>query len=345
MPDLLHVVGRSGTGTRLAEACTGMKRALLAGIELERSVRAQLYDEPVQVVATGVPGVRDDPRRAGVGRLLGGRYRLVELIGAGGMATAYRARDERLGRDVAVKVIAAGLVQDGVAVRRFRREAELGARLIHTNIVTMLDVGVEPQDFIVMELIEGVDAGALVRRTGRVSLHHALRIVEPICEALQYVHDEQVIHGDVSGSNILIRHRDRTPKLIDFGLACQTVDIPDGRPGRVTGTPGHIAPEVLSGAAPSARSDLYSLAVVAHRLLAGPAAPGPPDPGTTVAGARAALRMPALAKKRPDLPRALIDAVQQALSPDPDARQASVAEFRAQLVGKRPAPLLLPSAA
>ena len=323
-----------------------MKRAPLTGIELERSVRAQLYGEPAQVVATGVPGVRDDPRRAGLGRLLGGRYTLVELLGAGGMATAYRARDDRLGRDVAVKVIAAGLVQDGVAVRRFRREAELGAQLIHTNIVTVLDAGVEPQEFIVMELVEGVDAGTLVRRSGRLSLHHALRIVAPICEALQYAHDEHVIHGDVSGSNILIRQRDSAPKLIDFGLACQTSDVPDGRPGRVTGTPGHIAPELLSGAAPSARSDLYSLAAVTHRLLAGPADSRPADPGTTVPAAGTALRMPALAKKRPDLPRALTDAVQQALSPDPDARQASVAEFRAQLAWKRPAPpLLLPSVA
>jgi serine/threonine protein kinase len=322
-----------------------MKRAPLTGIELERSVRAQLYGEPAQIVATGAPGVRDDPRRAGLGRVLGGRYTLVELLGAGGMATAYRARDERLGRDVAVKVIAAGLVQDGGAVRRFRREAELGARLIHTNIVTVLDAGLEPQDFIVMELVEGVDAGALVRRTGRVSLHHALRIIAPICEALQYAHDEQVIHGDVSGSNILIRQRDSAPKLTDFGLACQTGDVPD-RPGRVRGTPGHIAPELLSGAAPSARSDLYSLAAVAHRLLAGPADSRPADPGTTVRAAGAALRMPALATERPDLPRALTDAVQQALSPAPYERQASVAEFRAQLAGLRPAPaLLLPSVA
>ena len=336
MPDLLHVVGRSGTG---------MKRAPLTGMELERSVRAQLYGEPAQVVVTGAPGLRDDPRRAGLGRVLGGRYTLVELLGAGGMATAYRARDQRLGREVAVKVIAAGLVQDGGAVRRFRREAELGARLIHTNIVTVLDAGVEPQDFIVMELVEGVDAGTLVRRSGRLSLHHALRIVEPICEALQYAHDEHVIHGDVSGSNILIRQRDSAPKLTDFGLACQTGDIPDDRPGRVRGTPGHIAPELLSGAAPSARSDLYSLAAVVHRLLAGPVDSRPADPSATVPAAAAALRMPALAKKRPDLPRDLTDAVQKALSPDPDARQASVAEFSAQLAGKRPAPLLLPSVA
>ena len=321
-----------------------MKRAPLTGLELERSVRAQLYGEPAQVVATGVPAVRDDPRRAGLGRVLAGRYRLIELLGAGGMAAVYRARDERLGRHVAVKVIAGGLVQDAVAVRRFRREAELGARLVHSNIVTVLDAGVEPQDFIAMELVNGVDAGTLARRTGRLTPHHAIRIVAPICDALQYAHDEQVIHGDVSGSNILLRQRDGVPKLADFGLACQTGDTPDGWRGRVTGTPGYIAPELLDGAAPSARSDLYSLAAVAHGLLAGPADRRPANHGTTVPVTGTAERVP-LTKKRPDLPHGLTDAVQQALSPDPEARQATVAEFRAHLTGGRLEPLLLPSAA
>jgi serine/threonine-protein kinase len=295
-------------------------------------------------VATGVPAVRDDPRRAGLGRVLAGRYRLLELLGAGGMATVYRTRDERLGRNVAIKVIAPGLVQDVVAVRRFRREAELGARLMHTNIVTVLDAGVEPQDFIAMELVDGVDAATLARRTGRLTTHHAIRIVAPICDALQFAHDEQVIHGDVSGSNILLRQRDGVPKLADFGLASHSGELPDGWRGRVTGTPGYIAPELLDGAAPSARSDLYSLAAVAHGLLAGPAERRPAKHGTTAPVTGTAERVP-LTQKRPDLPRGLTDAVQQALSPDPEARQASVAEFRAQLTGGRLALLPVPSAA
>jgi serine/threonine protein kinase len=195
-----------------------------------------------------------------------------------------------------------------------------------------------------MELVNGVDAGTLARRTGRLTPHHAIRIVAPICDALQYAHDEQVIHGDVSGSNILLRQRDGVPKLADFGLASQTGDTPDGWRGRMTGTPGYIAPELLDGAAPSARSDLYSLAAVAHGLLAGLADRRPAKHGTTVPVTGTAERVP-LTRERPDLPRGLAEAVQQALSPDPEARQASVAEFRAQLTGGRPQPLLVPSAA
>ena len=195
-----------------------MNGAALTGLELERSVRAQLYGEPGQVVATGVPAVRDDPRRAGLGRVLAGRYRLLELLGAGGMATVYRTRDERLGRNVAIKVIAPGLVQDVVAVRRFRREAELGARLMHTNIVTVLDAGVEPQDFIAMELVDGVDAATLARRTGRLTTHHAIRIVAPICDALQFAHNEGILHRDIKPENILLDSKGRL-KIADFGIA------------------------------------------------------------------------------------------------------------------------------
>ena len=321
-----------------------MKRAPLTGLELERSVRAQLYGEAGQVVATGVPGTREDPRRVGLGRLLAGRYRLLELLGAGGMATVYRARDERLQRHVAVKVIAPGLVQDPVAVRRLRREAELGARLMHTNIVTVLDTGVEPQDFIAMELVEGVDARSHARRTGRLTLEHAIDIVAPICDALHYAHDQHVIHGDVSDSNILLRERDSLPKLADFGLACHTGEIQNGRRGRVTGTPGYIAPELVDGAAPSARSDLYSLAAVTQGLLVGPADRRPAHLGTTMPVTGTGVSV-LLAKKRPDLPRDLAEAVEQALSPEPDARQGSVAEFRAQLTGERVPPLQIPNAA
>ena len=321
-----------------------MKRAPLTGLELEQSVRAQLYGEAGQVVATGVPGAREDPRRAGLGRLLAGRYRLLELLGAGGMATVYRARDERLRRHVAVKVIAPGLVHDAVAVRRLRREAELGARLMHTNIVTVLDAGVEPQDFIAMELVDGVEARTLAGGTGHLTLQHAIDIVAPICDALQYAHDKHVIHGDVSDSNILIRHRDGLPKLADFGLACHTGETQNGRRGRVTGTPGYIAPELLEGAAPSAASDLYSLAAVTQGLLVGPADRRPAHRGTTVRVTGTSGSVP-LARTRPDLPRAATDAVERALSPEPDARQESVAEFRAQLTGERVPPLQVPNAA
>jgi serine/threonine protein kinase len=244
---------------------------------------------------------------------VGGRYRLLERVGVGGMATVYRAWDERLKRDVAVKVIAEWLAHDPVSVRSFRREAELSARLAHPNIVAILDAGGEPHEYIVMEFVNGVHAGSLLQRRERLTPGQTVHVVAQVCDALAYAHDQDVVHHDVSPRNILIRRPDSTAKLADFGLASGALDVPGSRAASVMGTPGYVAPEVLRGASPSPRSDLYSLGVVAYRLLAG----------------------------RSGVRPALIEAVQQALAHDPDARQDSVAEFRAQLLDRQSAPLRL----
>jgi serine/threonine-protein kinase len=280
-------------------------------LEVERSVRDQLY---------------------------GGRYRVLERVGLGGMATVYRAWDERLKRDVAVKIIAEWLARDRAAVRRFRREAELSAGLAHPNIVAILDAGDEPHDYIVMEFVDGTHAGTLLKRRERLTAGQTVQVVAQVCDALGYAHDRDVVHHDVSPRNILIRRPDRTAKLADFGLASSALDVPAGRAAGVMGTPGYVAPEVLHGASPSPRADLYSLAVVAYRLLGGRSGIRPDDPHATAPQATSAPRMAPLAEARPDLPPHLIEAVHQALAHDPGARQDSVAEFRAQLVEAQSAP-------
>ncbi len=277
--------------------------------------------------------------------VLANRYHPVELLGRGGMATVYRARDEWLEREVAVKVIASHLTQDELVVRRFRREAQLGARLSHANIVRTFDAGTDPQHFIVMELVEGVDARTLVKRTGRLSGRHALRIVGPICDALHHAHREGVIHGDVSTSNVLIRARDGSPKLADFGLASAVASPPEDRPGTVSGTPGYMAPELLEGEPQSPRSDLYSVAAVLHRLLSGAGRTMLVYERSTEPVVTPVVQLPPLGEERPDLPRALTDAVARALSQDPDERQVSVAEFRSDIVREAPVPVSLPAAA
>jgi len=265
-----------------------------------------------------------------LGSLAGGRYRLLEQVGAGGMATVYRARDERLARDVAVKVIDKHLARDPFSVRLFRREAQLCARLAHPNIVSVLDAGVAPRDFIAMELVQGLDAGILVRREGRLIPGEAVHVVAQVCEALAYAHDHDVIHQDVSPRNILIRP-DWTAKLADFGLASDSSDRAAGQ--ETGGTPGYVAPEVLCGGSPSPRSDLYSLGGVAYTYLVGSARAQPVDSECTAPLATAAARRVPLADARPGLPGALTDVVQRALADDPYARQGSVAEFCAQLIG------------
>ncbi|HEX6652041.1 MAG TPA: serine/threonine-protein kinase [Thermoleophilaceae bacterium] len=240
-------------------------------------------------------------------QLYGGRYRLIDRLGAGAMAVVHRARDERLRRDVAVKVLAQRFRQDMLAVRRFRREAELGARLWHPNVVAVLDAGAEPDPFIVMELVRGPHAAALAKGRAQQPLAAALRISTQVAAGLQHTHDHGLIHGDVSPGNVLVSEHDGTAKLADFGLASAVEDGAGERLGDLGGTPGYVAPEVLDGAPPSNASDLYSLAAVASLLIEDP----PPRVG---------------------------EVLRRALSSDPAGRQASVAEFRAGLAGHRIAP-------
>lgn len=295
-------------------------------VEVERSVCDRLYGYRAAVTATPMAHAAAPP-----GRLVGDRYRLVERLGAGGMATVYRARDEQLERDVAVKVIGERHARDPLFVRRFRSEAQLGARLAHPNIVAVLDAGARPRDFIVTELVRGLDAATLLHRRGRRAPGETVDIVVQVCDALAHAHARDVIHLDVSLSNVLIAAADGTAKLADFGLASDARASPTGPVRGVMGTPGYVAPEIVRGAKPSPRSDLYSLGAVAYRLLLGPEVPSA-DPGCTAPLATAVPRRPPLSERLPGLPCGLSDAVQRALAPEPDARQESVAEFRAELL-------------
>ena len=270
-------------------------------LQVEMAVRAQLYGArpPAGVTLTRRRPLGTRAPAPAAGRLAN-RYRLLERVGAGGMATVYRARDERLMRDVAVKIIAGPMMRDPHAVRRFRREAQISATLDHPNIVAILDAGVVPTDFIVMELVEGVDVGRLLKRDGHPTAGEALHIVAQTADALAHAHGRGVVHQDVSPHNILVRERDVTVKLADFGLA-STADQAERRD--VGGTPGYIAPEILAGGRPTPRADLYSLGTVARRLL-----------------------------MEADLSPALSAAIESATADDPDARQPSLTEFRAALL-------------
>jgi tRNA A-37 threonylcarbamoyl transferase component Bud32 len=226
--------------------------------EVEQLVRDRLYGEPAEVRAEPMPRRALGTQWSGggpAGGRAGGRYRFLERAGAGGMATVYRALDERLKREVAVKVIAERFKHDPRFVSRFRREAQLCARLSHPSIVGILDAAVEPRDFIVMELVDGVDAGTLLETNGPFTAETGVRVLTQVCDALAHAHDRSVVHHDVTPGNILISLTDGRAWLADFGLASDPTDGSDGPVEDVTGTPGFIAPEILHGAAPSPRSE------------------------------------------------------------------------------------------
>jgi eukaryotic-like serine/threonine-protein kinase len=292
-------------------------------LDVEATVYDRLYGERQEVRAT--------PVRQGKPAALAGRYRLLERLGSGGTADVYRARDQRLQRDVAAKVIAHWLAHDTATVRRFRREAELSARLAHPNIAGILDAGARPRDYIIVELVDGRDAATRLKQDEPLSTEHAIRVVAEVCDALEHAHARGVVHCDVAPRNILIGERDGVAKLVDFGVA---VDVSGGRPpAQDLGTPGYVAPEVIHGAAVSPQSDLYSLAVVAYRLLGGQPPFRRRDDGGTAARPTAIAERPSLADVRPDLPSELTSAVDDAMSARPNARPASVAEFRHRVSG------------
>jgi serine/threonine protein kinase len=301
---------------------------------------AERRNAPVRVGAGAAPTRRADnasratraaPRRARRrGGPFGGRYRILDWLDSGGMAAVYRARDERTRREVAIKVLADRLARHPPFVARFRREAQLGKEFAHPNLVATLDAGEEPRHFIALELVNGLDVSRLLRQRRRLTAQEAAHVLAQICEALAYLHAKGIVHCDVSPANILLRRTDGTAKLADFGLASRRGEAPAQLAENVTGTPGYVAPEVLRGALPTPRSDLYSLGVTAYRLLAGPRARHR-DAESTAPMATAAPPMPPLGKLCPDLPRDLTDTVQQAMASDPARRQRSVIEFGTSL--------------
>lgn len=210
----------------------------------------------------------DEPRVApdasDEGRVLADRYRLVERIDAGGAGEVWRARDERLDRDVAVKML--GADADEAFRQRFADEARRAASVQHPNVVTVFDEGREGGDsFMVMELVKGKTLRDMIAARGPLSATETARLIAQVAAALDAAHEAGVIHCDVKPANVIVDERGRA-KLTDFGIA-RAARGP--REHELIGTARYIAPERIAGEAPTERSDIYSLALVAYELLAG----------------------------------------------------------------------------
>jgi len=220
-----------------------------------------------------------------------GPYEVVALLGAGGMAEVYRARDTRLGREVAVKVVSEALGADGAFVERFEREARLVGSVSHPNVVALHDVGVhDGKPYFVTELLQGETLRTRLAH-GPVPLPIALAWATQMAEGLAAAHDRGIVHRDLKPENVLIT-RDGHVKLLDFGIAKVIAGAQEPHPaadtaardllaetmasassktgtGVVIGTPGYMSPEQLRGDPVDARTDLFSLGAVLHELLSG----------------------------------------------------------------------------
>lgn len=209
-----------------------------------------------------------------VGATLSGRYRLQRLIATGGMGQVWEAVDSRLGRRVAVKVLKQEFSSDPEFLERFRTEARTVAMLNHSGIAAVHDYGETDIDgegrtaYLVMELVNGEPLNSVIKRSGRLSLRHALDMLEQTGRALQVAHAAGLVHRDVKPGNILITPTGQV-KLTDFGIAKAVDAAPVTQTGMVMGTAQYIAPEQALGEDATAASDVYSLGVVGYEALSG----------------------------------------------------------------------------
>jgi serine/threonine-protein kinase len=202
---------------------------------------------------------------------IAGRYRLEGRLGFGGMSTVHLALDQRLERQVAVKLLAEHLADDPAFVSRFQREAQAAARLVHPNVVQVFDSGRDQstgQYFIVMEYIAGSSCAEILRDDGWVEVNEAITIIEQACEGLYYAHRHGVVHRDVKPGNLL-RSIEGEVKLADFGIAKATEQSSITQVGSVLGTAAYLAPEQARGEEAGPSADLYALGVVTYQLISG----------------------------------------------------------------------------
>jgi len=199
-----------------------------------------------------------------------GRYMLDEEIGRGSMGTVFRASDPLIERNVAIKTVDLGKLDDGTLQPRLRflREAKAAGRLSHPGIVTVHDVGeLEDVAFIVMELVEGRSVKDVVDRGDQIPLAVALDIVRQAAEALDFAHRHGVVHRDVKPGNLMLT-RQGMVKITDFGIA-RVDQTARTRTGILIGSPGYMSPEQLMGKAVDGRSDVFSLGAVLYELATG----------------------------------------------------------------------------
>jgi len=314
-----------------------LRAAELAGPQREAVIAAECAGDPEmrkrveELLAghdeTGSMEVLPHAPALAPGRLLSGRFRIVRLLGKGGMGEVYEAADEELRGRVALKTILPGLIENEQVLARFRREVQLARQVTHGNVCRIFDVGRdraggEELHYLTMELMDGETLAALLQREKRLTPEAAEPLLRQVAAGVAALHEKRIVHRDLKPGNVMIVGTRAV--VTDFGLARAVLEesLEEGlsHSGLVLGTPGYMAPEQLAGKPVSAATDVYALGVLAYEMVTGTRA-FPPSRGK---GPPAAPR--SIAK---ELPAAWERAILRCLEPEAAARPGSVAEAMA----------------
>ena len=268
-----------------------------------------------------------------IGSEVDGRYRIIELIGEGGMGKVYLAEHVEIGKRVALKVLHPSYSRMPDLVERFRREARAASKIGHPNIVDVTDSGAtnDGSVYFVMEYLEGVELGSVIEREGAVDVARALRITGQICRALSAAHREGIIHRDLKPENIFLITRGGEAdvvKVLDFGIA-KTTEAEAARerrltsPGMAMGTPEYMAPEQAAGRPADARTDIYSLGAIMYEMTTG-LPPYSGDNFMEILTKKATIDPPVPITVRTDLPLPVSELIAAAMARNPDDRPQSM---------------------
>ncbi len=275
-----------------------------------------------------------------LGMIVEGRYKVVELIGEGGMGKVYLAEHVDIGKRVALKVLHPSYSHMPDLVERFRREARAASKIGHPNIVDVTDSGTtaDGSAYFVMEYLEGVELGSVIEREGALDLSRALRIAAQICRALAAAHAAGIIHRDLKPENVYLTIRDGNAdfvKVLDFGIA-KTTEAEEARerrltsPGMAMGTPEYMAPEQAAGRPADARCDVYALGAILYEMLTG-VPPYQGDNFMEILTKKATVDPVSPSHLRSTIPAIVSQLVMQAMGRNPEDRPPSMEAFEYEL--------------
>jgi beta-lactam-binding protein with PASTA domain/tRNA A-37 threonylcarbamoyl transferase component Bud32 len=262
-----------------------------------------------------------------IGKRLNGRYKILQLIGGGGMANVYLANDMILERDVAIKVLRLDFVNDEQFIKRFRREAQAATSLNHENIVSIYDVGEdEGIYYIVMEYVRGCTLKQYIQQHAPLTVSEVLRIMEQLTGAIAHAHQNRIVHRDIKPQNILI-NEDGTVKVTDFGIAVALSSTTITQTNSVLGSVHYLSPEQARGGIATEKTDIYSLGIVMFELLTG-RLPFSGESAVSIVLKHLQADTPSLRQWNPNIPQSVENIVLRATAKNPLHRYESVSEMQ-----------------